>query len=51
MLKCVPTPIYEGPEITHSIRDVLGGASQLSLTGIEVGVYDISLLWADFSCP
>ena len=50
VLKCVPTP-REGSEITHSIKSVLGGASQLSLTGKEVGVYDISLLWADFPVP
>ena len=50
VLKCVPTAI-EGLEITHSIKPVLGGASQLSLTGKEVGVYDISLSWADFPIP
>ena len=50
VLKCLPTPI-EGSEITHSIKSVLGGGSQLSLTGKEVGAYDISLLWADFPVP
>ena len=50
MLKCLPTPI-KGSEITHSIKSVLDGGNQLSLTGIEVGVYDISLSWADFPVP
>ena len=50
VLKCLPTAV-EGSEITHSIKSVLGGASQLSLTGKEVGTYDISLLWADFPIP
>ena len=50
VLKCVPSPV-QGSDITHSVKSVLGGASQLSLTGKEVGVYDISLLWADFPVP
>ena len=50
VLKCIPTAV-QGSEIRHSIKSVLGGASQLSLTGKEVGTYDMSLLWADFPIP
>jgi len=50
VLKCTSTAI-EGSEIAHGIKSLMGGVTQLSLTGKEVGVFDIFLTWADFPIP
>ena len=50
VLKSTSTAI-EGSDIGHAIKNLMGGITQLSLTGKEVGTFDISLTYADFSIP